>query len=167
VDLVVLAECHALVQRCRTLCIAAVQRRFYGPDERFLPSLRSLLPPYRNPAEPADAAVVGAAVAVAGGGGGGAAWPADHFAGDVASHLMLAGALTSVLLLRRAAGSGGGGLGLLGLEAGVLLLFVADEAADMVFAGAGPAARTLVGVLENGLREYFAIPGCVSAVIDG
>ena len=46
-----------------------------------------------------------------------------------------------------------------GLEAGVLVLFVADETADMLFAGAGPATRTLLDVLDHGLRDYFAIPG--------
>jgi hypothetical protein len=160
--MVVLADCSSLVQRCRALCLAAVQRRFYGPAECFFARWRAADFSSTSPvtsslgsAESAAAAAAGAPLASSS-----AAWPADHFAGDVASHLLLLAALTSVILLRRGTDGGWlGGGGTLALEVVVLFLFAVDEAADILFAGALPGAASLAEVLERGFREYFAIPG--------
>ena len=141
------------------MCLAAVQRRFYGPAERFFARWRAAdatpVAASLGSAESAAAEAAGAPLASAA-----SAWPADHFAGDVASHLLLLAALTSVILLRRGADGGWvGGWGTLVLEVAVLALFAADEAADIIFAGAVPGAATLADVMERGFREYFAIPG--------
>ena len=157
--MVVQADCQSLVQRCRALCLSAVQRRFYGPAERFFARWRAVESSEAKAplatAESAAAEAAGATVAAAA-----AAWPSDHFAGDVASHLMLVGALTAVLLLRRGLFAVWGGAWATGaLETVVLGLFVADEAADIVFAGVAPGVGSLLQVLERGCRDYFAIPG--------
>jgi hypothetical protein len=78
--------------------------------------------------------------------------PIDYFIIDALSHIVLTCVITSFILMEESALAST-------LEVIVIVLFLADEVPDILFAGVKKNSKSLLNVVSQGFKEYWGIVG--------